>query len=292
VLAQTDAYLDQVLAKVAEVLLPWTFRVRKMKAIYAVLNQCSYDVTGKCLIAEVWCPRKDLLLLQHDLEEGSRKSGATVMSFYTLLPMDKESPPTLNRTNRFTTAFQSIVDAYGVGSYQEVNPAPYTIITFPFLFAVMFGDVGHGLIMFLFALWMILVERSRRYSQAGNEIWQMLFQGRYLLLLMGLFSIYTGLIYNDCFSLSLAIFPSAWHVRPMVNRTSDLRDTPSMTLNPVVEHVFEGVYPFGIDPVSVSSFPGSPITALSPHRGGLGGERAVDTGEEAVLPDRESGERG
>jgi V-type H+-transporting ATPase subunit a len=34
----------------------------------------------------------------------------------------------------------------------------FAIITFPFLFGVMFGDVGHGLLLALFALVLILKE--------------------------------------------------------------------------------------------------------------------------------------
>lgn len=42
-----------------------------MKAIYHILNMCSFDVTNKCLIAEVWCPEADLQGLRRALEEGS-----------------------------------------------------------------------------------------------------------------------------------------------------------------------------------------------------------------------------
>ena len=117
-----------------------------MKAIYHTMNLFNVDVTKKCLIGECCgtccrphhCPR-----LSHG--EGSRLCGSTIPSFLNVI-YTNEDPPTFNRTNKFTRGFFKIlIDAYGVASYREANPALYTIITsFPFLFSVMFGDCGHG----------------------------------------------------------------------------------------------------------------------------------------------------
>uniref|UniRef100_A0A8C5C4W9 V-type proton ATPase subunit a n=1 Tax=Gadus morhua TaxID=8049 RepID=A0A8C5C4W9_GADMO len=245
VLHRTEDYLRQVLQKSSESAFSWVVQVKKMKAIYHILNLCSFDVTNKCLIAEVWCPVSDLANLRGALEEGSRKGEATVPSFVNRIPSN-DTPPTMLRTNKFTCGFQSIVEAYGVGDYREASPAPYTIITFPFLFAVMFGDLGHGLVMTLFALWMVLTEKNQKKKRSDNEIWNTFFAGRYIILLMGLFSVYTGLIYNDCFSKSLNIFGSGWSVKAM---NESLQSNSLLTLDPNISGVFIGPYPFGIDPI-------------------------------------------
>lgn len=250
VLGEAEQFLSQVLGRIRQLLPPGQVQIRKMKAVYLALNQCSVSTTHKCLIAEVWCATRDLPTLQQALQDGSSEAGVSAVAHR--IP-SQDMPPTLIRTNRFTASFQGIVDAYGVGRYREVNPAPYTIITFPFLFAVMFGDVGHGLLMFLFALAMVLTENRPAVKAAQNEIWQTFFGGRYLLLLMGLFSIYTGFIYNECFSRATTIFPSGWSVAAMANQSgwSDkyLSQHPMLTLNPNISGVFLGPYPFGIDPI-------------------------------------------
>ena len=52
----------------------------------------------------------------------------------------------------------------------------FTIVTFPFLFAVMFGDVGHGFLMLLFALYLVLNEKALGRVNL-NEMVDMCFGG-------------------------------------------------------------------------------------------------------------------
>lgn len=108
--------------------------------------------------------------------------------------------PTFIETNEFTWAFQEIVNTYGIPNYKEVNPALFAIVTFPFLFGIMFGDVYHGAMLFTFSTILCFSERK------PGTVFGVLGQARYLLLLMGFFSFFAGLIYNDFTSIPLKIF--------------------------------------------------------------------------------------
>ncbi|XP_011497363.1 PREDICTED: V-type proton ATPase 116 kDa subunit a isoform 1 isoform X2 [Ceratosolen solmsi marchali] len=246
VLNQTHDHRQRVLHNVAKELPNWTIMVRKMKAIYHTMNLFNMDVSKKCLIGECWVPMADLTIVQNCLSEGSRLCGNSIPSFLNVIHTD-EDPPTFNRTNRFTRGFQNLIDAYGVASYREANPALYTIVTFPFLFSIMFGDAGHGLIMFLFGAYMVGWEKKLLAKRSTNEIWNIFFGGRYIILLMGLFSIYTGIIYNDVFSKSVNVFRSNWYVND--NYTLDIIQKSKMiTLDPKDSYV-QYPYPVGMDPV-------------------------------------------
>jgi vacuolar-type H+-ATPase subunit I/STV1 len=68
------------------------------------------------------------------------------------------------------------VDAYGIARYREINPTIFTIVTFPFLFAVMFGDVGHGFLMLLLTVYLILNEKKLAL-RPPDDMFDMIFGG-------------------------------------------------------------------------------------------------------------------
>ncbi|KAK3515463.1 hypothetical protein QTP70_022952, partial [Hemibagrus guttatus] len=210
VLNQTEDHRQRVLQAAAKTLRVWFIKVRKMKAIYHTLNLCNIDVTQKCLIAEVWCPVSDLDSIQFALRRGTGQQDSFSSQAIVLSPADL-----LDDVVLLMDEFMDDVAMFLNLLLPSHCAAPYTIITFPFLFAVMFGDMGHGVLMTCAALYLVIRESRLLAQKRDNEMFNMVFAGRYIVLLMGIFSIYTGMIYNDCFSKSLNVFGSGWSVKPM-----------------------------------------------------------------------------
>jgi len=77
---------------------------------------------------------------------------------------DRDSPdqlPTLLVNNRYTKTFEVITETQGLPNYGEVDPTPIIAYVWPVFYGLMFGDLGHGLL--LFGLGMFL-----RYRGIGN----------------------------------------------------------------------------------------------------------------------------
>lgn len=178
------------LVTIGESFLSWEDLVRKEKAVYETLNLFNYDIGRKTLIAEGWCPTRDIERIQLALRHATVSiwlSSLAIACIGFLIPCRKEesgtsvppilhelrtnkTPPTFQRTNKFTEGFQTIMDSYGIATYQEVNPGLFAVITFPFLFAVMFGDIGHGSIILFAAIWMIMNERKWARADLGEIV--------------------------------------------------------------------------------------------------------------------------
>ncbi|WPH02189.1 v-type proton atpase subunit a [Acrodontium crateriforme] len=237
VLGNTKRTLDAELTQIGRSLAAWMIVIKKEKSVYQTLNRFSYDPARKTLVAEAWCPTNSLGLIKSTLQDVNDRAGLTVPTIVNQIETSK-TPPTYNKTNKFTLGFQTIIDAYGTAKYTEVNPGLPTIVTFPFLFAVMFGDFGHGFIMALAAAAMIYWEKPLARGKQ-DELFGMAFYGRYIMLMMGVFSMYTGLIYCDAFSKELSLFPSMWEWE----YPADYK--PGMKVE--AKRVEGYTYPFGLD---------------------------------------------
>ena len=78
--------------------------------------------------------------------------------------LDRDSSdqlPTLLVNNRYTKTFEVITETQGLPNYGEVDPTPIIAYVWPVFYGLMFGDLGHGLL--LFGLGMFL-----RYRGIGN----------------------------------------------------------------------------------------------------------------------------
>eukprot|EP01043_Picozoa_sp_COSAG02_P002569 COSAG02_NODE_59_length_43585_cov_39.087752_30_plen_916_part_00 len=262
----TRDHIQGQLGDLASKLPMWNEKAKAELAIYDTLNRFAQlgdlhdnfddgDQSGNSefLTGEAWLPNISIQAVEETLKIGQQKARASAPSYCRTLKA-RGMPPTYFKTGKITSQFQAVVEAYGIARYREHSPVPYVHIMFPFMFAVMFGDVGHGTLALLFALYLIWNEK--KLEETGvNEMLQTAFDGRYVVLVMALFSIYCGALYNEVFGLPVDYFHSRWAYHGNNGTTSGTVavytgvDTCGVAADPGACNLPPAnVYPFGMDP--------------------------------------------
>jgi len=202
--------------------------ITKEKLLYQkmdMLRPANSLLQGIC-----WCPTDRAKELQDIFEEMQKEKSRLIVKFVKL-ENHNLTPPTYLKTTEFIWAFQEIVSTYGVPRYREVNPAFFTIVTFPFLFGVMFGDICHGLVLFGFGAYMCYYKKE---LIKNNSMLVPLLKARYIFLLMGIFATFCGVIYNDFAGLNFNFFNSCY--KEIKAENYDVKKADNC------------VYPIGLDP--------------------------------------------
>jgi V/A-type H+-transporting ATPase subunit I len=99
--------------------------------------------------------------------------------------------PTLIENTPSMTPFQIITEAQGTPGGHEVDPTPLVSFVFPVFFGMMFGDLGHGVLLTLFALLI------RQRSTGNLRSWGNIF------LAAGVSASVFGVIFGEVFGFSL-----------------------------------------------------------------------------------------
>jgi len=169
------------------------------KALYQNLNMMKLQ--NQTFIGFFWAPIENEQFIYGKIQ--NEDSGTKVE------PYDNHTieRPTFFKPNEFSYVFQEITDTYGIPSYQEANPTVISMVTFPFLFGLMFGDFGHGSLILLFGTFLVMFRESLR-----GGILDFILPYRYFFMMLGLMASYCGIIYNEFFALPLNIFESCYNL--------------------------------------------------------------------------------
>ncbi len=105
--------------------------------------------------------------------------------------LKKVSVPTLIKTKKIFKPFRILIELYGTTNYNELDPTAFVALTYPILFGMMFGDLGHGLFLISIGLIVALLNMKNKESK--------IYDAGFLLMWLGVFSSIAGILYGEFF---------------------------------------------------------------------------------------------
>ncbi|MCF6474614.1 ATPase [Nonomuraea sp. MG754425] len=156
-------------------------------------------VRGEVAALAGWTPAKVVSELAGQVAGGG---GAVVP---LARPRDQEAPSLL-RSEGLRGSLAPLVSTYGTTPYADLDPTPLAVGAYVLMFGMMFGDVGHGLLLVVAAA-ALYRERPRRLPRL-HRAWPFAAGA-------GLASMVFGLLYGEFFG-PTGVVPVLW-VRPLTD---------------------------------------------------------------------------
>jgi V/A-type H+-transporting ATPase subunit I len=148
---------------------------------------------GEAFLISGWVPKRNLDAVKKEVE---RAAGHPVAMEVLKADPSRQSIPSLIRSPRWLQPFEELVTTFGLSSYNEVDPTLIVTASFLIMYGMMFGDVGHGLLLFLTGL--VLRRRGMNFG--------------ILVAAAGASGMIFGLLYGAAFGLE--VLHAAW-LRPI-----------------------------------------------------------------------------
>lgn len=187
--------LDSERAKLAAEIAPqlarlWTRASAEAKIAEAIRR---FPKHGEVFLISGWVPTTDIDAVRRNVEAAA---GHPVAMEILKADPNRQNVPSLIRAPRWLRPFEDLVTTFGLSSYNELDPTLIVTISFLVMYGMMFGDIGHGLLLFLVGLWL-----RRRKLDYGV-----------LVAAAGASGVVFGLLYGTAFGQD--ILPAAW-LRPL-----------------------------------------------------------------------------
>ncbi len=187
----------EVKARVGEVLRELAGRADV--AVLLLQAQTMFATSGRFLVISGWIPEERASELAAAMARVSGGRAVVTIDKPEELPATDVSAlkvPILYRNPLLLRPFQRLVQVYGVPSYREVQPTAFFAASFLVMFGLMFGDVGHGLV--LVTAGYCLFRYLPRFLDYGV-----------LLMEAGVASAVFGFLYGSLFGIE-SVLPALW----------------------------------------------------------------------------------
>jgi V/A-type H+-transporting ATPase subunit I len=199
--AEQEQNASAALARVCEQAHPLLVALAQRAELGVLLLQAQthFAAAGRFVVISGWIPEAQASRLGHAVAALTDSHAIVDIQKPEDLPQAAAGAlkiPILYRNPVLLRPFQMLVQMYGVPAYGEIPPTAFFAISFLLMFGFMFGDAGHGLVLFSagYCLWRYLP----RYLDYGV-----------LLMECGAASFTFGLLYGSVFGVE-GVLPVLW----------------------------------------------------------------------------------